>query len=426
MNRVRSIVCVLALLLSAASAGAQSNFYLKNGDRVVFYGDSITEQRLYTTFVETFVATRFPKLNLFFVHSGVGGDRVSGGWAGAIDPRLDRDVIAYRPTVVTCMLGMNDASYQPFKSEIFNAYTTGYQHIIERLKAYSPTLRATLIQPSPFDDVTRPATFEGGYNSVLLRYSQFVKELAEKSGYDVADLNNPVKATLERANAADANTAKKIIADRVHPGPSGHLIMAGALLKAWNAPAVVTRVEIDAAKKQTIQEVNTKVKGLALSGDALVWEQRDEALPFPLGAPQKLVSNQEVPVLALTLQSSDFVEALNQEVLKVAGLTGGRYRLKIDGEEIGVFTKEQLAEGVNLATMPTPMTTQALAVHALTSRHNDLHQVRWRQVQMPLAQESMAETQTALAAIDKLDEAIVKKRRAIAIPKPHKYELSPL
>lgn len=283
----------------------------------------------------------------------------------------------------------------------------------------------TLIQPSPFDDVTRPASFEGGYNAVLLRYSQFVKELAEKNGFDVADLNTSVKATLERANATDPNTAKKIIADRVHPGPSGHLIMAEALLKAWNAPAVVTRVEIDATTKQATVAENTKVKGLTLSGDTLTWEQRDEALPFPLGIPQNFVSNQEVPTLALTLQSSDFVAALNQETLKVAGLKSANYRLKIDGEEIGSFSKEQLSEGVNLATLPTPMTKQALAVHALTSRHNDLHQVRWRQVQMPLAKEDILETERALSAIDRLDESIVKKQHSLALPKPHKYELVP-
>ena len=62
-------------LRSASSA-------LKDGDRVVFYGDSITDQRLYTTFAETFAVTRFPKVNVTFVHSGWGGDRVTGGGGG--------------------------------------------------------------------------------------------------------------------------------------------------------------------------------------------------------------------------------------------------------------------------------------------------------------------------------------------------------
>src|SRR2546429_4769496 len=91
------------LLLLAATAWGQTDFYLKDGDRVVFYGDSITDQRLYTTFTETFVVTRFPRLNVSFIHSGWGGDRVTGGGGGPVDLRLERDVSAYRPTVMTLM-----------------------------------------------------------------------------------------------------------------------------------------------------------------------------------------------------------------------------------------------------------------------------------------------------------------------------------
>src|SRR5271156_1274196 len=142
----------LALFLGFAPAlHAEGPFALRDGDRVVFYGDSITEQRLYTTFVETYVVTRFPSLNVSFVHSGWGGDRVTGGGGGPIDKRLSRDVFAYKPTVVTVMLGMNDASYQPFKQQIFDVYAKGYEHLVDSIKSHFPDVRLTLIQPSPFD-----------------------------------------------------------------------------------------------------------------------------------------------------------------------------------------------------------------------------------------------------------------------------------
>jgi lysophospholipase L1-like esterase len=395
----------------------QGTFYLKNGDHVVFYGDSITEQRLYTSFVETYIVTRFPKLNVTFYHSGVGGDRVSGGWAGKIDPRIDRDVLPYQPTVMTCMLGMNDAGYQPYKDDIFNAYATGYQHIVDRVKAACPGIRMTLIQPSPYDDVTRAPGWDPGYNAVLVRYGEFVKALAQKSGLDVADLNTPVVAMLQKANATDPKLAQKIIPDRVHPGPGGHLIMAEALLKAWYAPSLVAGVEIDAAAKHVTKAENTRVRDLALSGEALTWEQTDDALPLPLPMSDT--------ALALAVHSSDVVEALDQEPLKVTGLSGARYRLKIDGEDVGTFTKEDLEAGVNLAMLATPMVKQASDVHALTWKHNDLHQARWRQVQMPLADDKSPAVQRALASLDALDAAIVKEQHAAAQPKPHRYELTP-
>src|SRR5437016_3195508 len=111
----------LAVFMGASLAAiAQDSFALRDGDRVVFYGDSITDQRRYTSFVETYVVTRFPKLNVSFVHSGWGGDRVNGGGGGPIDVRLWRDVLPYNPTVVTIMLGMNDGGYRAFDQKLLD------------------------------------------------------------------------------------------------------------------------------------------------------------------------------------------------------------------------------------------------------------------------------------------------------------------
>ncbi len=271
--------CVL--LAWTGQVRAQGTFALHDGDRVVFYGDSITDQRLYTTYVETYVVTRFPSMKVSFVHSGWGGDRVTGGGGGPIDRRLERDVFAFKPTVVTVMLGMNDASYQPFKQPIFDVYSKGYQHLVQSLKSNLPGVRITLILPSPFDDVTRKPFFEGGYNDVLIRYGEFVRSLAQKEGTTVADLNRSVVAALKKANAMDPTLAQQLIFDRVHPGPAGQLLMAEALLKAWNAPALVSSVEIDAAAGKLVRQENTRVEGL-MAGEKISWTHTDNALPMPI------------------------------------------------------------------------------------------------------------------------------------------------
>jgi lysophospholipase L1-like esterase len=174
------------LALAACAIAAAQNFSLKDGDTVVFYGDSITDQRLYTTFTETYVLTRFPTMHVTFVHSGWGGDRVSGGGGGPVDLRLRRDVIAYRPTVMTIMLGMNDGRYRAFDQAIFQEYASGFEKIVHDVKTALPDLRITAIEPSPYDDVTRDPTFAGGYNAVLVRYSQFVKDLATREHLNAA------------------------------------------------------------------------------------------------------------------------------------------------------------------------------------------------------------------------------------------------
>ena len=412
-----------ALLTLGGAAHAQDTgnpFYLHDGDRVVFYGDSITEQRLYTTFVEDYVATRFPKLTIRFVHSGWGGDRVSGGGGGPIDRRLQRDVIAYKPTVMTIMLGMNDGGYHAFDQGTFDTYTQGYTHILDTVQKALPGIKLTLIQPSPFDDVTHAPNFPGGYNAVLTRYGQWVQETAAKDHQTVADLNAPVTAMLSKANAADPALAQKIIPDRVHPGPAGHLIMAEAVLKAWNAPALVTEVRIDAAHRRVVRADNTEVSELK-TGKAVSWTQTDKALPLPVDTGD--------PAVALALKSSEFIAALDQEPLTVTGLKPGiHYTLQIDGTDSGEFTAEQLAQGINLATLATPMAQQARRVLKLVGQHNDQHAMRWRTIQVPLEDRPSPAVQQALptlvSALDAEEDTTVAQEQAAAQPVAHHYALA--
>lgn len=418
-HMITSIRCgmFLAVLMGVGSAAvAQANFALREGDRVVFYGDSITDQKRYTSFVETYVVTRFPKMNVTFVHSGWGGDRVGGGGGGPIDVRLWRDVVPYNPTVVTIMLGMNDGGYRAFDQKLFDDYSNGFKHIVDTLKRQFPGVRITAIQPSPYDDVTKAPSFEGGYNKVLIRYSDFLREYAASEKLSLADLNSPVVASLTKAMAADPAGAGRLIPDRIHPGEQATLVMAEALLEAWNAPAVVTEVEIDAAHKTASTQVNTRVSDIE-KGKGVSWGQLDEALPMPLPF--------QDPLMALVLKSCNFMDALDRQPLRVKGLAAGKYALLIDGEPVGTFSSEQLSTGIDLAAMATPMARQAANVHNLTLQHNAIHTTRWRAVQVPLQKLQSSEMLEALRALDELEARLIRDQRAAAQPQMHRYTLSP-
>jgi len=67
---------------------------------VVFYGDSITEQRLYHNLRRDFVLTRYPQLNVRLVNSGWAARTRPAATAGSADVRLTRDVLPYKPTVM--------------------------------------------------------------------------------------------------------------------------------------------------------------------------------------------------------------------------------------------------------------------------------------------------------------------------------------
>ena len=70
------------------------------------------------------------------------------------------------------------------------------------------------------------------------------------------------------------------------------------------------------------------------------------------------------------------------------------------------------------------MLKQALEVHDLTLKHNNIHAARWRQVQAPLAKEELEGTRPALAALDSLERELILRQRAAAQPRARRFELA--
>ena len=70
---IRFSIAIFVLLTVAIRVFA-GEFQIRDGDRVVFLGDSITEQRLYTTYIEAYALTRYPTWKLSFRNVGWGGD----------------------------------------------------------------------------------------------------------------------------------------------------------------------------------------------------------------------------------------------------------------------------------------------------------------------------------------------------------------
>jgi hypothetical protein len=130
---------------------------------------------------------------------------------------------------------------------------------------------------------------------------------------------------------------------------------------------------------------------------------------------------------ALAVRSSDVVAGLDRQIVKAVGLDAEKYTLSIDGTAVGDFTKGELAEGVNLATLATPMLAQANDVHRLTNRRAKAHNDRWRSIQVPYS--GYANTPgfaKALEGLDALEAEIRVEQRAAAQPKPHRFELKPV
>jgi lysophospholipase L1-like esterase len=419
-----ALVCILLVGLASAARGGDG-FHLRDGDRVLFYGDSITERGLYTAIVETYVVTRYPGLDVSFVNAGWGGDTVRGGAGGPIDVRLGRDVLPERPTVMTVMLGMNDR-HPSLGTDSTNdrQFFDGYAHMVSRMRAELPGIRITALTPSPYDEVTRPPRPEGD-NAVLVRFGRWIEDYARGAGLGIADMNAPLVRVLERANEADPERARGIIPDRVHPGLAGALIMAGRLLEAWDARPVVAAVAIEASgAAPTVSSVeHSRVSELSAAGDGVSWTQLDGALPLPFAAWER--TERDGPSVSLAIRYSDVTAALNAQPLRVTGLRDGAYALRIDGAAVGTFTSTELAQGVNLSVLDTPMAAQAKQVHDLGFAHNAVRQARRRQIEVQLAGYDLPEKGAAVEALDGLEAALVARQHEAARPVPHRFKLVP-
>jgi beta-1,2-mannosidase len=408
-----SLVAVVNAPAAAPAADVSRGYFLHNDDTVVMYGDSITEQNYYNQWVELYTVTRFPKMRVHFFGAGVGGDRVTGGGGGAIDLRLARDVFAEKPTVVSIMLGMNDGSYHSPTPEIESAYTTGYEHILDSIRAQAPGARVTLLGPSPYDDVTAPPGFPGGYNASMLSMAEIDKGLAQKYDATFVNLNPSVVAALEKAQALDPLLAKLLIPDRVHPDPLAHWVMAGALLKGWNAPALVSSVTIDAKGGHAAKAENALVSDWQQDGTTLRWTETEDGLPLPL--------IKDNAMMALLLKLTDIEQQLNQEPLRVTGLAGGQYVLSIDGRSMGTFGAEDFERGINLAEYNTPMRQQAQRVSWMVRDRDETHYIHLR-MRVRNADTGVEDGADRMQAFeDSLEDSIY----AEAAPVPHHFEVKP-
>jgi len=415
MNRL-ALLALLAVPAAspAAPPDTSTSFALRDGDRVVFYGDSITQDGAYGRFVEEYVRTRFPRWDVRFYNAGVGGDTVRGGWAGPVDVRLERDVIALKPTVVTIMLGMNDGGYKPFDPQTLAAFGDGYRALVAKLRQALPGVRLTFIRSSPFDDVARPPQFAPGYDDALRRLGCYVTTLGEKEKATVVSFRDPVNAGIAAVVKDDPGLARQVVPDRVHPGPAGHMVMGATLLRAWNAPPLVSRVAIDAAGPKVTDAGRAEVSELAAAGGGLTWTEIDESLPLPV--------SYEDATVELAQEAGADLESLDQQVLAVSGLAAGRYALKIDGQAVGTFAETELARGVNLARYNTPMRWQAFAVAWSAGDGHELQKLRRRLLVDSGKDPSLAATTSTLAARDEADQ---EARSEQALPKARRYELTP-
>jgi len=374
MKRLQLLVLYAATLMTVLPASLRAEdppkpaaplgrLELQDGDSLVFLGDSITHQCLYTQYVEDYFYTRFPKMRLKIHNAGVGGARAWDALA-----RFDQDVGSYQPKYVTVLLGMNDGTYQPFHQATFDTYHQDMTALVGRIRESGAT--PILMTPTMYDSrasrlyapanrVAPPERLEL-YNSVLSYYGTWLREVATEGGYGFVDMWSPLNnLTLESRRTDPGFT---LIRDAVHPDAPGQVVMAVAIVADLGLPRPLSSIRIQAQGKGdpratatggTISEIVRTEDGLEFTwlADALPWVVPEEA---ELGATLTKLGHRH-----------------SREALEIQGLAAGRYELTIDGTAVGTFGADALARHIELQENKlTPQYQQALAVAHLNRERN--------------------------------------------------------
>jgi len=349
------------LSINFSFSQSTDNYIFKSGERVCFIGNSITSNGGFFHNVFLYYITRFPKQQISFFNCGVSGDI-----AGGVINRLQNDILVHNPTCAVLMLGMNDVRRNFYSEKVINnkdtlnyrknaisIYRESVEKIIQILN--SEKIRVILQKPSIYDQTASISTPNNlGVNDALRSCGDVIDSLAIKYNIQVIDywsiLNNINKQLQEN------NPAASIIGnDRVHPGLTGHFIMAYEFLKTQNVPHIVSETTIN-IKEQKIETDNCTISDLMLD-DKIRFKMKENSLPFPI------TSDEEYGTTLIP-----FCTELNSQRLIITGLKDSIYRLYIDSLEISYFTSKELNDGINLASFKaTPQNQQAIKVKFILS-----------------------------------------------------------
>ena len=235
--------------LAASGSVGRAELPFADGERVLFVGDSITQDGRYVALTEAYLWAAYPDRDIDVVNAGLSSETVSGITEPVhpyprpnVHDRLARALELTKPDWVVVCYGMNDGIYHPLSESIAEAYRDGLAKLIGDVAAVDAKL--ILLTPPSFDadapavrkrlgEVTESEPH--GYRNPFPQYDEtleqlggIVKEFTSHAAVErVIDLHAVTDGYLSRIKAKLPDYA---YGDGVHPPADGHFAIAVGLL----------------------------------------------------------------------------------------------------------------------------------------------------------------------------------------------------
>lgn len=310
---------------------------IKKGDRLAIIGDSITEQKMYSRIIETYLTVCVPEFEVSVRQLGWSGETAEGFLR-----RMESDCLRFEPTIATLCYGMNDHRYRTYDQKNGQWYLNNYYQVVKNLQVAGS--RVILGTPGNVGKVP------GWTNSNDYSLDQLNRNLATLRNIDVmmaasleiplADIFwNMLKASEQAKNdfGDDYAVPGK---DGVHPNWSGQLIMAYSFLSAMGLDGHLASISIDLGSGNAKISKGHKIQSSDVGTITII----SEKYPFcATGAKNRDDS------IRSGMELVPFNEKLNRFTLKVEGtIPQAQYNVTW-GDASKTYSGNALSIGINLA-----------------------------------------------------------------------------
>jgi lysophospholipase L1-like esterase len=339
-NSTPSIIVLITMMLIIATAAvaepARQTPRLQQGDFIAICGDSITEERIYSVYMQDYLLMCQPAANLRTLQAGWDGEQAPG-----FHRRMEYDVLTLGPNVATTCYGMNDGGYSPMTAEKGQRYRDSQRAIVKKFKENG--VRFVVVgSPGCVDsDTFRKDPAQGVmYNKTLAELRDIARDIAKEENVIFANVYDPMMDVMAKAKAKYGKSYHLAGGDGVHPDFNGHLVMAYAFLKALGCDGHIGTITVDIDSGRTRATTGHKI----LSAANGVIEVESSRYPFCFfGDPEKPKSTRGV------IEFLPFNEELNRFILAAENI-GAKAECKVTwGDAARQYTGAELAKGINLA-----------------------------------------------------------------------------
>lgn len=226
LNTTR-LLAMLSLITGLTMTEAHADLKLKENERIVFLGDSITQAGArpggYVTLIREAIEQSHPALNCEVIGAGISGHKVPD-----CQKRLKRDVLDRDPTLVVIYIGINDVWHSTrdagTSEEDFGA---GLRDMIAQIKAKGA--RVILCTPSVIGEKTDGSN---SLDEMLNTYAGISRKIAAETESELLDLRKLFLHELEQSNP-EQKPHSILTTDGVHLNEVGNHFVAKCVLESF-------------------------------------------------------------------------------------------------------------------------------------------------------------------------------------------------